>query len=365
MLKQFESNAYGRILPLLQCYEGQDLYAQGIISGKYDGKVLVDNDQNPTSAFVLKDGWGNLLGNSNNSAFNAALSNGLTQKKLIDENQAAIFIVDPSISWLEQLQALIPHRQPIAEPRKIYAAHEPCPISPNPEDCEICFIDESLPEQIDGKLPGDVQKVLELRHKSTVPDNSAFGFVVKNGRSCIAWAVVDFIVGTEGEIRLVTEQAHRQQGHAARVSGTAINYGLAHGLKRISWNVSDKNIGSIRTAEKLGITLAESSMEYILIFPEVGYFINLGFSHLDNGRYTQALQTTKQMIDSGEQILMQYGYFLAGAARAGLGKNDKALKLLNLAIDNGFSDKGEFQSCHQLTPLHSHAEWDQLINRLT
>ena len=129
--------------------------------------------------------------------------------------------------------------------------------------------------EVNGELPDDVRKVLTLRQEADVPDEAAFGFVTVNGRTITTWSIVDFIVGYVGEIRLVTESHYRRRGLAAATSAATIIYGWAQGLHQIEWNAAASNPDSIRTAQKLGLQLLHESMEYIIIFSEVSYLINL------------------------------------------------------------------------------------------
>ena len=87
MLTQLKPDEYGRIRPLLKNHLGQSLYAHGVIDGKYKGDVFVDDAEDPKSAFLRQGAWANLLGQSDNMAFNQALGNSLSKKTIIDKRQ--------------------------------------------------------------------------------------------------------------------------------------------------------------------------------------------------------------------------------------------------------------------------------------
>lgn len=357
---------YDRIRPLFTVHTPPSLYCQGILAGKYAGKVLVDDDTHPRSALVLKDIWCQLIGNPDNSSFNEGLHLALAEKQFIGENTNALFFMEPTKAWCAVLNGLVERRQPIETPRYLYVATPGRPIDapPLPEGFVLRLIDESLAEAgIDG-LPEDVQKVLALRKGANTPDEMALGYVAIYGRSCAAWSVIDYIVGEVGEIRLVTQPQYRRCGLATATSAAALNYGLSQGLKQIHWDVAASNIGSIRTAEKLGLQRLHEAKEYLIIFPEVGYLINLAWSHLDRCQFAQTQTVAAQMIASDKKILVQYGQFLAGAAWAGLGERGKAIDHLNKAVDAGFDDLPEMQSCPPLTILHESPEWVEIVTRI-
>lgn len=366
MFHQLTPQHYTSIRPLLAEYPTPSLYCQGILAGKYPGKVVVDQADAPRSALVVKDSWYHLLGDPYNASFNEALRLALANKELIGEGTGAIFFVDPSEAWCAVLSGLVENRQPIKMPRCLYAATQGHPIHTPalPEGFELRFIDESLVDLVEGELPKDVQKVLALRQGAALPDEMGFGYVALHGRACTAWSVVDFIVGDEGEIRLVTEGGYRRRGLAFTTSAATIVYGLSHGLRQINWDVAASNTGSIRTAEKLGLRRLRQPTEYIIIFPEVGYLINLAWSHLDSHRFEQTQAVTAQMVTSDKEILVRYGHFLAGAAWAGLADQAKAIDQLNKAIDAGFDDLPEMENCAPLKRLHGSPEWEQLLTRI-
>lgn len=365
-LQLLSSEQYPRIKSLFDESIQPTLYDQGILAGKYAGKVLVDDSDRPQSAILIKDIWCHLIGDPNNASFNSALQRVLTEKQFIGEKTNVLFFMDPTEAWWNVLKGLIENREPIETPRYVYVATQEHQIQvpPPPDGCRLVFIDKSISGLVDGELPDDVQKVLDLRKGSDTPDEMGFGYAAIYGRTCAAWSVIDFIVGKLGEIRLVTAGRYRRRGLAFLTSAMTINYGLAHGLDQIEWDVATSNLGSIRTAKKLGLTLLHATREYTLIFPEVGYLINLAWSHLDGNRFEQVHVVAERMILSDKEILVQYGHFLIGAAWAGLDDSTKAFDHLNKAIDAGFDDTSELESCPSLTKLLEMPDWKQIMERI-
>jgi hypothetical protein len=135
-------------------------------------------------------------------------------------------------------------------------------------------------------------------------------------------------------------------------------------LRQINWDAAASNIPSIRTAQKLGLQLLHEPKEYIIIFSEISYFINLAWSHLDAHRFEQVHTVTEQMVTSDKEMLVQYGQFLTAAAWAGLGDPAKAIFHLHKAIEAGFDDLFEMEKSPHLTILHGSPEWEQLIERI-
>ncbi|MCW5876321.1 MAG: GNAT family N-acetyltransferase [Anaerolineales bacterium] len=366
MLHSLKPEQYQLIQPLFGEGNTTPLYCQGVMAGKYPGKILVDNPIQPRNALVVKDIWCHLIGDPDNAAFHKELKRDLAEKRLIGEDKRVLFFVDPSPDWLEILNKLVEDRQPIPMPRCLYAATpaQEFQTPAMPDGFRLHFIDEAIRDELDGELPGDVQKVLDLREDADVPDEMAFGFVAANGRSLAAWSVIDFIIGDVGEIRLVTEDAYRRRGLAFTTSTATIAYGLSRGLKQINWDAAASNLPSIRTAQKLGLQLLHEPKEYIIIFSEISYLINLAWSHLDTQRFEQVHIVAEQMVTSDEEMLVQYGQFLTAAAWAGLGDPVQAILHLRKAIEAGFDNLFEMEKSPHLKILHGSTAWEDLIGQM-
>lgn len=341
------------------------LYSSGVIVGKYPGRVLVDNPTQPRSAFIQKGSWVQLAGAATNEAFVDALRAELIEKQILGEDTGALFFVGLSEAWLAVLNSAVPGRELIPFPRQIYKVlgDYSSEVGVLPAGYILHPITEQLTEQID-ELPSDVKKVIELRQQAENPDEVAFGFVIKHKQTCVAWAVIDFIWQTMGEIRLFTDSDHRRQGLAMAICSATFTYAQQAGLTEIIWDVAEANHPSMRLAEKLGLTYSHRGMEYILIYSEVSYLVNRAFSFLDTGRFEKTLANAEPMLTSDEALLVQFGHFLCGAAFTGLGEDEKAFEQLHLAIDNGFTGRREFGH-PVLSRLHDKPEWQRILDRAT
>lgn len=364
-MKILEPNQYSALLPLLP-NDTAVFYPRAILSQKYEGRVVADDEVTPTAAVVIKGGWIHLLGEPSNADFVAALRQGLTDGTVMGYDAKVLYFVEPSAAWRTALAGFVPDREFIPSPRSLFIGSERHFVGkrPFPPNYTLHAIDENLPAPNEGELPSDVQKVLRLREGAGNPDEMAYGFVaVQNGRFA-SWAVVDFIVGEEGEIRVFTDDAHRKQGLAFALSTAAIAYGLSRHLTQLRWDVAQTNANSVRLAKRLGLRLERTISEQLLVFPEVGYWVNLAFWHLDRDDFGETAVVAQQMTQRENKSVQQYGAFLLGAAYAGQGQHDKAIAQLQHAIATGFNNLWELQNCAPLTALHNRPEWEQLIASL-
>ncbi|MEM7114154.1 MAG: GNAT family N-acetyltransferase [Chloroflexota bacterium] len=370
-LHELTPNQFTRVQSLFSKQTAHHLFCAGVLAGKYPGKVIVDNPEHPRSALLYKPGvWCYLGGDATNAAFNRALSDALSAKQYIGEKAGTLLFVDSTDGWREVLDTLIVDRLPIATPRMLYLAnrdhfannnHVSAPM-PLPDGFSLHFIDESLKAEVQSELPGDVKNVLELRANSAEPDQAAFGYVALRGRECVSWSMVDVIVGTHGEIGLVTAPLFRRQGLGMAVSGATIRYGLAHGLDSIHWDVVSHNTASVQMAKKHGLQFSLSYDQNLLIFNEMSYVGNLAYHHLDNDRFQDGLDVCETLIDLENG--RKFAHFLSGAAWAGLGEKEKAFQQLNQALEHGWDDLTDIQNISSLKILHGTAEWEGILARV-
>ncbi|MBN2004536.1 MAG: GNAT family N-acetyltransferase [Anaerolineae bacterium] len=356
---------YSRVEPLFHELAGQHLFCGGVLAGKYPGQIVVDDADRGRSALLIKGGmWCYLGGDAGNGAFNRALSEALAAKQWVGEDAWGLLFINPTDGWREVLNNLIPERRPIVTPRKVYVAdaeHFNAP-PPLPGGFSLHLMDESLRERVDGELPEDVANVLGLRAGSDDPDRAACGYVAVRERACAAWAMVDCIVGDHGEIGLFTADAYRRRGLAAAVSGATIRYGLDHGLSAIHWDAVTYNAPSIRLAERHGLRFVLAYDQALIVYAKGSYLANVAWDHLDKGEFRATLEVCEGLLAFKSDN--QYGHYLAGAAWAGLGDKEKALRYLNEAVDHGWSDVGLLENTPSLESLRGAPEWEALMARM-
>jgi RimJ/RimL family protein N-acetyltransferase len=88
-----------------------------------------------------------------------------------------------------------------------------------------------------------------------------FGFVTVGGDRVVSWSLADCVSGDEAEIGIRTDPLHRRKGLAAITAAAAVEHALGAGLRRVGWQCSVRNVGSVRTAERVGFRLER---EYVI-----------------------------------------------------------------------------------------------------
>lgn len=362
MLQKLAPDEYAKVELLLSETTQHHLFCLGVLNGRYEGMILVDDLDAPQTAVIVKgETWCYFAGDPHNTDFAQALRAELADRQLFNPKSTSLLLSLPSEDWLPLFNSLLPTHEPVPMPRHLYLAEsgqisEPITL---PDGITLHFIDITLPTKVDGELPNDVKDVLQLRAKADQPDKAAFGYVALHDGQCVAQAMIDCIVGTRGEIGLYTDPAFRRKGLAMAVSEATIAYGLTHGLTAVHWDCATFNRGSNIIAQKLGLHKTLSHNMYLLIFDEGLHWANVAWGHLDNGRY-QELRTTCQQLITDQQYL-SHAYFLLGVAHLNLGDEDKAWEALQTAVqEHSWNDLGELNAYYH--PLQKETEkWSALV----
>lgn len=363
MLQKLPANQYTKIEPLLSDTTRHHLFCLGVLNGRYDGMILVDDVQAPQTAVIVKGKtWCYFAGNPHNNTFTQALQAELADRQFFDPQSTSLLLSLPSDAWLPLFNTLLPTHKPVEMPRHLFIGKQgqTRETVTLPDEITLHFIDETL--QVEGELPSDVNEVLQLRAKADSPDEVAFGYVALHQGKCVAHAMIDCIVGTDGEIGLYTNPDFRRKGLAMAVSKATIDYGLAHGLTTVHWDCATFNHGSNVIAQKLGLQKTLSHNMYLLIFEEGLHWANVAWGHLDNGRYPQLLTACQQLIQK-EQYL-SHAYFLLGVAYLNLGDEGKAWAALQTTVQEyGWNDLGELNAHYQLLQKETE-KWSDIVSHI-
>ena len=366
-LQALPRDQFSQVAPLFGAHMQHNLFCAGVITGKYDGQVIVDDVAQPRSAFVIKDGsWCYLGGVADNEAFNEAIGQAIVEKQFMGEEVGSVFISPASEAWEAMLPHLVADRVPVLMPRRLYIADSSFikPETTLPEGFSLHFIDERLPDLVTGDLPHDVQNVLDLRAKGSTPDEEAFGYVVLHEGACVAHAMVDCIVDKKGDIGLVTEGPFHRRGLGTATSAATIAYGLtAGGLETVHWDCMVHNYPSVNLAEKLGLRATLDHTFHLIIFNLIFHLANLAMNHIGAEAYEEAFAVVNEQIFKVDPDTI-HGHFIAGVAWAGLGDAEKAFSYLNTAVDNGWNYASELFRIPVLEALHGTPEWEALVARV-
>lgn len=268
MIHELERANYERVRPLFEPLRFH-LASAAVLDGESPGWVYVDDLAQPRTAFMLSPEGSYLAGDPDNGAFNRALHKAIFSRQIIRENIGYIGLVVHPEQWEEVLPTMFEPHIPVEELRRHYVcqalgydwgAHVPEGYAVRPIDRGLLENPRLIiPDHVTGWMAhnwGSTDRFLE----------EGFGCVSLAGDEVVSWSLADCVSGDECEIGIRTAPAHRTRGLASVTSAAAVELALARGFSMVGWHCSADNLGSIRTAERVGF---ERERDY------TGYYVFL------------------------------------------------------------------------------------------
>ncbi len=361
---ELSSEDFYRARPLFELLMANQMFCAGVLAGQYAGRVFVDDLNNPTSGFVTKDSmWWFLAGNAHNPAFVQALNAALFNRTISGEKGWGGMLVCHPADWDSQMPAIFAPHIPIATKRLHYTCQRLAVDwrAQVPDGIEIRFIDQALlDEGID--TDGTVADVLKLRQNAPEPDHKAVGFAAVHDHKIVAYSVIDCIVNKGGDIGLYTDHQYRRRNLAYLTSAAVIEYALAHEVEVVHWDCEAFNIGSIRTAEKLGLQRGESHTMYRLILNPVIHEVNRAWAYFDAGEHDQAAVVCQQNIDAGNKPVHAHFYYILARCHMEAARPAEAIRNLELSVQAGWNSSEEMQA--DFSALAHHPSWLALVEQV-
>lgn len=340
------------------------MFCAGVLDGLYQGRVFVDDAENPISGFVTKDTqWWFLAGDAHNADFNKALNTGLFERSVTGEKSWGGMLVCYPDDWDAQMTTIYAPHIPNTTDR----LHYTCRAlnidwrSQIPDGFEIRFVDDSL--AADGiEVHGAAADVLELRHDAPEPDRKAVGFVAVHDGKIVASSVIDCIVNGGGDIGLFTDPDVRRRNLAFLTSAAVIEYALGHGVEVVHWDCQAFNTGSIKTAEKLGLVLEHQHKMHTMILNPVIHEVNRAWAKFDAGQYDNAAGICRGHIEAEGESAHVHFYYIVARCLAETGQPDAAMGALELAAKRGWDSPDEAQG--DFRALADHPSWNGILAQI-
>jgi RimJ/RimL family protein N-acetyltransferase len=362
MIYELDPMNYERVRPLFQSLVQNQPFCAAVLAGIHPGRVFVDDPGQPHSGAVIReDSWCFLAGSPAEREFNRALNQALFARQIVPQKaRSLLFTCDPQ-DWHGQLAMVFHPRPPIRARRRHYVCRR---VNYDwrtrlPEGFVVQSMDEALlSRQL--QVPEEVWETLKRWRAMASPRLQDYGFVAIHGEEVVSWATVDAIVDGVGDAGLFTQPAYRRRGLATATTAAAIEHGLARGLKAVNWTCAVDNIGSIRTAEKLGFERRPDYWLYYFVFDEAEHLAALAYQHLEEGLYREAVELLEQAFARKEGPPV-WAYYDAARAWAGLGDQVKALERLSAAVDWGWLD---IEDAKEFESLHGTPQWAAMMERI-
>ncbi len=361
MIHKLRQSDYHKVKPLFRPLAEHITFCAAMLEGKQAGQIFVNDPAEPRSAFMLtREMWGFLAGEPDNDAFNRALNKAIFTREIVGEGAWGLLLHCRPAGWSAAgLAVVAAPREPVPTTRRRYLGRKMTYDwrANIPEGFTIQQVERALLQQPELAVPDDVQQLIQS-WGDTPPET--FGFVALHEGKIVAHAVVDCVVNGIGDIGLVTDEAYQRRGLAAVTSAAAVAYGLERGLTAINWDCGATNIGSVRTAEKLGLELERTHTMYIIDFDEAWHAVTLAANRLDAKRYAEGVAICERAIVQKEGT-PPHAWYLAARGWAGLGDREKAFGMLHAVADKGWTAVEPLYSREEFAPLREAPEWAAVV----
>ena len=372
MLYELDKTDYAKVRSLFAELDAYNFTLGAVLDGISPGRILADDPDHPRSALAYTPEGAHLAGDSSNIDFVAAVNAYLVEKFYNDEptvDGEMINLCCHPESWLEQMPALLAPREPLI----LLGYHYVC------AELKYTHWREHLPpgfavRRIDAELlqtPGlDIpDHILEW-----INDNwgtrehflqYGFGFCVIHENQITHWSLTDCVT-KDGrcDIGIWSIPGYRRQGLAAITAAAAVEHALTHGSTQVGWHCVQDNVGSYKTAERVGFAREREVAVRYCMFSSVHQVAEKGWYHLRNGRHSESAAAYEQLFALGADY-PHYIYHEAARAQAGVGHYPETLRLLHAAIDRGWPHRDYTQNaCPEFAPLYGTPEWEAVLARM-
>jgi tetratricopeptide (TPR) repeat protein len=185
-------------------------------------------------------------------------------------------------------------------------------------------------------------------------------FCVVHEGQVISWCTSDCRAGDRIDVGIITHPAYRRRGLAAVAVAATVEHCLSHGFSAVGWHCNAQNVGSWKTAEKVGFQRNREYVYYYYMYDPVDHLAELGWSYYRRREYAKTAQYYEHVFACRDEN-PDYCYHLTASAYALLGNQENALKYLRAAAEHGWADVEWTREQEEFDILHGAPEWEAAV----
>jgi RimJ/RimL family protein N-acetyltransferase len=269
MMHQLDHADFGKVRSLFDQLAEIHFYVRAVLSGDYTGTLHVDDPNSPRTALMEASGEFFLVGRPDNAAFNRAMNQYFNEKWFkdegSDENNHLYF--STLAEWETVLEALFSPRRPVIMPRLRYSC-----IELDYTDWRDHIPDGYSLQAINGDSFDTLADNIQQQVKKWARNWTSFdrflerglGMCMLHDGEIVSRSSTNCISSNVCEIGIITDPAHRRRGLAAITVAAMVEAALSHEYKLVGWQCSPDNLGSWKTAERVGFVKECDYVEYYI-----------------------------------------------------------------------------------------------------
>jgi len=371
MLTELKPSKYHKVLPLFQAFD-YSLSLPAALTGNNPGRVFVDDHENPRIAFALTVEGYFLSGDPDDPVVIETTAEFLREKIFsgeiyLDDDTNLSLAVSPS-QWEERLPEMISTHEVEKLPRYQYLCQESAYDWRGhlPPGYQVRAFDRDLLEDPALKIPDEILEwaCIEIRWGS-LDHFLQYGVstcVVHNDQ-VIAVCQPDCFAADQIDIGIFTLPEYRRRGLAAIATAANVEAAFKRGFRTVGWHCNTANIGSWKTAEKVGFKRHKAYCYYFYIFDEIDHLAELGWYYFKQGQFQKTANYYERVFAARDDH-PDYYYHLAAVTWATLGEVEKAIQYLNDAVDHGWQARDWTEREKRFKLLHGTPQWEAVLNRM-
>ncbi len=272
MFAELTPENYRKVRKMFSSIEEIDLSVTSVFENNYQGRILVDNLDNPSSTFLnLGHRTFMFVGEETNIDFNLSIIEEINRNIIPTRmshfvNKFFFIIFDKN--WLETIPRLFP--ESILETRKHYV-FDKLKI-PNwqkliPESYFVHQIDKDTLQKEAVKKHMMINKwITDLygTYDSFLERGLGF-FMIYKDEEIVSYNIINYVNDKRDRIELgiITEEKFQGKGLTKLLVSATLEHCVNEGIKKIGWHTNVKNIASQKTAESVGFTHERDYIIYI------------------------------------------------------------------------------------------------------
>jgi RimJ/RimL family protein N-acetyltransferase len=368
MLQESKSDEFERVRSMFQVFD-YSLSINAAIDGNNPGRIFVDDMYRPRTAFALTVEGYLLTGDDSNHEIVGALSYLFKEKIFTGE----VFVNgDWSMSLAihpETWEAKLPKLIPTHEVEKVDRYHYLCNTlkfdwrKNTPEEYKVCRVDRALLNDAEIVFSDTMRDWMDVKEMWWTEENflsKGVSFVVLFESEGVAWCTPDCVAGDRIDVGVITYPMHRRRGLASLAVAATVEHCLHIGYNAVGWHCNSENVGSWKTAEKVGFERNREYTYYYYVYDTIDHLAELGWYYYRHGEYSKTVEYYDQVFTLRDEN-PDYYYHLVASAWAILKDKEKALSYLQAAADHGWSHAGWTKQQEEFSILHDTPEWKAVL----
>jgi GNAT superfamily N-acetyltransferase len=355
-------------------FDGFDysLSIRAVLDGGNPGRIFVDNPERPRLAFALTIEGYLLAGDYSDPASRESVrqffqDSIFTGQVYLDSDESLSLTVHPQ-EWAYYLPELIPTHEVEVLPRYHYLCSELDYAWRNhlPEGYSVHQIDRAL---LDDNLRDDSDDLIDtemIRIAWGDVDNfleHGAGFIVEHRGEIVSRCTADCRSGDQIDIGIATSPSHRRKGLATIATAATVEYCFQKGYRAVGWHCNTANIGSWKTAEKVGFKRQGEYNYYYYMIDPIDHLAELGWHYYQLGDHEKTRQYYERVFAARTEN-PDYYYYLAASVWGEIKNAGKTTQYLFEAAERGWSNLEHIKKDDDFRFLHGLPIWEKILKAI-